>query len=61
VHNPAALSAIFVPIGGGGLIAGVAAYVKWIRPDVKIIGVEPTGACLPDATVCVPVYAAEYL
>lgn len=32
---------IFVPIGGGGLIAGVAQYVKAVRPDVKIIGVEP--------------------
>lgn len=33
--------AIFVPIGGGGLIAGIAAYVKGKRPDIKIIGVEP--------------------
>jgi threonine dehydratase len=32
---------IFVPIGGGGLIAGIAQYVKSRRPDVKIIGVEP--------------------
>ena len=38
-----ALHAIFVAIGGGGLIAGVAAYVKALRPDIKIIGVEPTG------------------
>ncbi|HEY2989173.1 MAG TPA: threonine ammonia-lyase, biosynthetic [Candidatus Binatia bacterium] len=35
------LDAIFVPVGGGGLIAGIAAYVKEIRPGVKIIGVEP--------------------
>jgi len=35
------LDAIFVPVGGGGLIAGIAAYVKQIRPAVKIIGVEP--------------------
>ena len=35
------VSAIFVPIGGGGLIAGIAAYVKDKRPDVRIIGVEP--------------------
>lgn len=34
------LSAIFVPVGGGGLIAGVAAYMKNIAPHVKIIGVE---------------------
>ncbi|MCY4450753.1 MAG: threonine ammonia-lyase, biosynthetic [Immundisolibacterales bacterium] len=32
---------IFVPVGGGGLIAGVAAYVKPLWPEVKIIGVEP--------------------
>ncbi len=37
------LHAIFVAIGGGGLIAGIAAYVKALRPEVKIIGVEPTG------------------
>ncbi len=35
------LHAIFVPIGGGGLIAGVAAYVKQLRPEIKIIGVQP--------------------
>ena len=43
MNDPAAVSAIFVPVGGGGLIAGIAAYVKWIRPDIKVIGVEPTG------------------
>ena len=36
--------AIFVPVGGGGLIAGVAAYVKYLYPDIKIIGVEPDDA-----------------
>ncbi len=35
------LDAIFVAIGGGGLIAGVASYVKRVRPEVKIIGVQP--------------------
>ncbi|AKU22780.1 threonine ammonia-lyase, biosynthetic [Massilia sp. MB5] len=35
------IHAIFVPIGGGGIIAGIAAYVKQIRPDIKIIGVQP--------------------
>lgn len=35
------LDAVFVPIGGGGLIAGIATYVKAIRPEVRIIGVEP--------------------
>jgi threonine dehydratase len=32
---------VVVPIGGGGLIAGIASYVKAIRPDVRIVGVEP--------------------
>jgi threonine dehydratase len=35
------VTAVFVPIGGGGLIAGIAAYLKAKRPDIKIIGVEP--------------------
>jgi len=35
------IDAIFVPIGGGGLIAGIAAWVKQQRPDIRIIGVEP--------------------
>jgi threonine dehydratase len=35
------IDAIFVPIGGGGLIAGIATYVKSLRPDIRIIGVEP--------------------
>ncbi|MDQ3196119.1 MAG: threonine ammonia-lyase, biosynthetic [Pseudomonadota bacterium] len=38
------IHAIFVPIGGGGLIAGIAAYVKRLRPEIKIIGVEPVNA-----------------
>ncbi|MFP5345227.1 MAG: threonine ammonia-lyase, biosynthetic, partial [Gammaproteobacteria bacterium] len=44
------LHAIFVPVGGGGLIAGVAAYVKQLRPEIKVIGVEPDdAACLHEA------------
>jgi threonine dehydratase len=38
------LDAIFVPIGGGGLIAGIGAYVKQLYPRVRIIGVEPEDA-----------------
>ena len=38
------LHAVFVPVGGGGLIAGIAAYIKTLRPEVKIIGVEPEDA-----------------
>ncbi|MCK5122072.1 MAG: threonine ammonia-lyase, biosynthetic, partial [Methylococcales bacterium] len=41
------IDAIFVPVGGGGLIAGIAAYVKFVSPATKIIGVEPDDAdCL---------------
>ena len=44
------LDAIFVPVGGGGLIAGVAAYVKYLRPETQVIGVEADGsACLAAA------------
>jgi len=38
------LDAIFVPVGGGGLLAGIAVYVKYLYPAVKIIGVEPQDA-----------------
>ncbi|MCL1468517.1 threonine ammonia-lyase, biosynthetic [Argonema galeatum] len=38
------IHAIFVAIGGGGLISGIGAYVKRLRPDIKIIGVEPVDA-----------------
>jgi len=35
------IDAIFIPIGGGGLISGIATYIKETRPNIKIIGVEP--------------------
>tara|TARA_B100001094_G_scaffold285221_1_gene299226 strand:+ start:32 stop:1546 length:1515 start_codon:yes stop_codon:yes gene_type:complete len=35
------IDAIFIPIGGGGLISGIATYVKETKPNIKIIGVEP--------------------
>jgi threonine dehydratase len=38
------LDAIFVPVGGGGLIAGIAVYVKYLYPGIRIIGVEPEDA-----------------
>ncbi|MGO9804720.1 MAG: threonine ammonia-lyase, biosynthetic [Steroidobacteraceae bacterium] len=38
------LDAIFVPVGGGGLLAGIAVYVKYLYPAVKVIGVEPRDA-----------------
>ncbi len=44
------LDAIFVPVGGGGLIAGIAVYVKQLYPDVRIIGVESDdSACMAAA------------
>jgi len=47
---PGQLDAIFVPVGGGGLIAGMAAYVKALRPDVRVVGVEPRhAACMSRA------------
>ena len=38
------LDAIFVPVGGGGLIAGIAAYIKYLHPRIRVIGVEPEDA-----------------
>ena len=35
------IDAVFVPIGGGGLIAGIGAYIRSVNPEIKIIGVEP--------------------
>ncbi len=43
-QHPDDIEAIFVPVGGGGLIAGIGAYVKYLRPEIKIIGVEPDDA-----------------
>ena len=44
------IHAIFVPVGGGGLIAGIAVYIKSLWPKIKIIGVEPDDApCLHEA------------
>ncbi|MGB4875032.1 MAG: threonine ammonia-lyase, biosynthetic [Candidatus Competibacter sp.] len=43
-QHPDPIEAIFIAVGGGGLIAGVATYVKFLRPDIKLIGVEPDDA-----------------
>lgn len=40
-QNPGRLDAVFVPVGGGGLISGLALYIKTLRPEIKVIGVEP--------------------
>lgn len=43
-QHAAPIHAIFVAVGGGGLISGIAAYVKRLRPETRIIGVEPSNA-----------------
>ncbi len=43
-QHPKPIHALFVAIGGGGLISGIAAYVKRLRPEIKVIGVEPEDA-----------------
>jgi threonine dehydratase len=44
------IDAIFVPVGGGGLIAGIAVVVKSLRPEIRVIGVEPDEApCMHEA------------
>jgi threonine dehydratase len=40
-QHPGPIHAIFVAVGGGGLIAGIAAYVKRLRPSIRVIGVQP--------------------
>lgn len=41
---PRGMKAVFVPVGGGGLIAGIAAYLKRLQPSIRVIGVEPVDA-----------------
>ena len=49
-QHPGRPDVVFVPVGGGGLIAGIAAYIKYLYPQTKIIGVEPRGSdCLAAA------------
>jgi threonine dehydratase len=43
-QHPKPIHAIFAPVGGGGLMAGVATYVKRLRPEIRMIGVEPVDA-----------------
>jgi len=44
------VDAVFIPVGGGGLISGMAAYIKYLRPEIKVIGVEyEESACLAAA------------
>lgn len=49
-QHPDEIEAVFIPVGGGGLIAGVGVFLKQLRPETRIIGVEPEDApCLHDA------------
>jgi threonine dehydratase len=50
-HAGAPIDAIFVPIGGGGLIAGIAVYVKSLYPGIRIVGVEPEDAASMHASL----------
>lgn len=50
-QHPDPIEAVFVPIGGGGLAAGIAAYVKFLRPEIKVIGVEPDDAASMAAAI----------
>ncbi|MGH8688774.1 MAG: threonine ammonia-lyase, biosynthetic [Burkholderiales bacterium] len=43
-QSTVSIDAVFVPVGGGGLISGIAAYLKHLRPGIRIVGVEPDDA-----------------
>ncbi|MFV2093866.1 MAG: threonine ammonia-lyase, biosynthetic, partial [Hyphomicrobiales bacterium] len=50
-QHPGHIDAVFVPVGGGGLIAGIGAYIKSVRPGIKVIGVEPEDADAMDQSL----------
>ncbi|RZI99397.1 MAG: threonine ammonia-lyase, biosynthetic [Brevundimonas sp.] len=50
-QHSGSIDAVFVPIGGGGLAAGVGAIVKFLRPEARIIGVEPVDAPTMKASI----------
>jgi threonine dehydratase len=43
-QQPDPIDAVFISVGGGGLLAGMAAYIKALRPEIRVIGVEPDDA-----------------
>jgi len=51
-QSRAPIDAVFVPVGGGGLIAGIAVYLKRLRPQIKVIGVEPEEADAMARSLC---------
>ncbi|MDP3511974.1 MAG: threonine ammonia-lyase, biosynthetic [Sulfuritalea sp.] len=50
-QHPDAIDAVFCCVGGGGLISGVAAYIKRLRPEIKVIGVEAADADAMDRSL----------
>lgn len=50
-QHPGPIGAIYVPIGGGGLAAGIASFVKFLRPEIRVIGVEPEEAASMKAAI----------
>ncbi|KKB76085.1 threonine dehydratase [Devosia soli] len=50
-QHPGDIGAIYVPVGGGGLAAGIAAFVKFLRPEIRVIGVEPEEAASMKAAI----------
>ncbi len=50
-QHPGIIDAVFVPVGGGGLAAGMAAYIKYVRPGIKVYAVEPEDAACLDAAM----------
>jgi threonine dehydratase len=44
VDQQPAVTAVYVPMGGGGLISGIVAAIKGLRPNVQVVGIEPVGA-----------------
>lgn len=50
-QHPDKIDTIFVPVGGGGLLAGILNFMKAVRPSIKIIGVEPEDAACLDAAM----------
>jgi len=51
-QHPGPIHSVYVPVGGGGLIAGMAVYIKRLRPDIKVIGVEPEDADAMARSLC---------
>lgn len=51
VEQCAELGAVYAPVGGGGLVSGIAAAVKRLKPRVRVVGVEPVGAAKMTASL----------